>query len=48
VPEASGQGGQFRRPELVAPQFECTLRFSVRSLEPRPADGAGKGGKPSR
>lgn len=35
-----GTAGQFRPRDTIAPQVECSLRYSVTSLEPKPVDGA--------
>ncbi|MFM7807709.1 MAG: hypothetical protein ACKPEA_07220 [Planctomycetota bacterium] len=39
-----GERGQsanvFRQQDLIAPQTECTLRFSVSGIDPVPAPGA--------
>lgn len=48
--ETNTANAPFRRADTVAPQVECSLRFSVRSMEPRPPEGQqpGKGSKPPR
>lgn len=41
------EGAQFHPRDTIAPQVDCSMRYSVTSLEPKPADGAppAKGGK---
>lgn len=48
--ETNAANAPFRRADTVAPQVECSIRFSVRSLELRPPEGQkpGGGSRPAR